>query len=259
MARKPVVFITGASKGLGLAVAKLLLTEFGANVVALSRTESPELAKLRESCGGSLMVLRGDVSDAHIVEEAVASALKEYGHLDSLILNAAIVAPLGKIASEDVSLDAWKAHFDVNFFSLISALRAALPALRKSELGGRVVFVSSGSAVKGTASMAPYNASKAAMNSLCRTLAEDEQGITCVAVRPGTVDTPMQTQLREEGSATLDIKVYEMFLNLQTDKKLIKPEESGYVVASLALKVPNFLSGKFVSWDSDECKEFRRE
>lgn len=75
---------------------------------------------------------------------------------------------MGKIASSDISLDDWKTHFDINFFSLITALKATLPALRKSELGGRVVFVSSGAAVGNTAGWGPYNTSKAALNSLCR-------------------------------------------------------------------------------------------
>ena len=69
---------------------------------------------------------------------------------------------------EEVPLEGWKSHFDVNFFSLITAVQAGLPHLRNSELGGRMVFVSSGSATKGTATMGPYNAGKAAMNSLCR-------------------------------------------------------------------------------------------
>ena len=92
--------------------------------------------------------------------------MKTYGHLDALILNAGILTPLGKV--DEVSVEGWKAHFDVNFFSLITAVQAGLPYLRKSDLGGRIVFVSSGSATKGTATMGPYNAGKAAMNSLCR-------------------------------------------------------------------------------------------
>lgn len=83
-------------------------------------------------------------------------------------MNAAVLNPMGKIASSDVGIDDWKSHFDINFFSLITALRATLPALRESDLGGRVVFVSSGAATGNVAGWGPYNASKAAMNSLCR-------------------------------------------------------------------------------------------
>ena len=70
--------------------------------------------------------------------------------------------------ADSTPIDEWKAHFDVNFFSLITACKAAIPYLKESRQGGRIVFVSSGAAVKGTAGWGPYNASKAAMNSLCR-------------------------------------------------------------------------------------------
>jgi NAD(P)-dependent dehydrogenase (short-subunit alcohol dehydrogenase family) len=79
-----------------------------------------------------------------------------------------MLEPLGNVIQEQSTTTAWKKHFDVNFFSLITAIQAAAPHLRQSKLGGRVVFTSSGSAVGATAGWAPYNASKAAMNSLCR-------------------------------------------------------------------------------------------
>jgi NAD(P)-dependent dehydrogenase (short-subunit alcohol dehydrogenase family) len=93
--------------------------------------------------------------------------MKTYRGIDGLILNAGVLDPMCRIGS-DTSLDEWRAHFDINFFSLVSALKAALPALRASDLGGRVVFVSSGAAVGGVAGWGAYNAGKAAMNSLCR-------------------------------------------------------------------------------------------
>lgn len=107
-------------------------------------------------------------ADEAAVKDAVATALSHFKHLDGLILNAGQLEPMGKITSPDIPIDAWKQHFDVNFFSLITAVRAAIPALRASELGGRIVFISSGAATGGTYAWGPYNASKAAMNSLCR-------------------------------------------------------------------------------------------
>lgn len=88
--------------------------------------------------------------------------------LDGLILNAGTLDPLGRVGDPTVPLDAWKHHFDVNFFSLVSALNVALPALRTSPNTGRVIFVSSGAATGNTPGWAPYNAAKAAMNSLAR-------------------------------------------------------------------------------------------
>ena len=84
------------------------------------------------------------------------------------MLNAGTLHPLGRIDAPSSTLDIWRSHFDVNFFSLVTALKAALPALRASRFGGKVVFVSSGAAAGGVPGWGPYNASKAAMNSLCR-------------------------------------------------------------------------------------------
>lgn len=102
------------------------------------------------------------------MREAVGLAVKTYQHLDALILNAAVLEPLGKIGAPSSKVDDWRTHFDVNFFSLVYTVQAALPELQKSENGGRIIFVSSGSAVGGLSGWGPYNASKAAMNSLCR-------------------------------------------------------------------------------------------
>jgi NAD(P)-dependent dehydrogenase (short-subunit alcohol dehydrogenase family) len=137
----------------------------------------------------------------------------KYGRLDALILNAATLDPITRVTSAETPLDAWRTHFEVNVFSLVTALKAATPSLRESPIGGKVIFVSSGAAVKGNAGWGPYNASKAAMNSLnrydyagkliwafrsyscsvIRTFAIEEQGkIVSIAVRPGKVDTDVR-------------------------------------------------------------------
>ena len=104
--------------------------------------------------------------DETALVDVISTIVKTHNRLDGLVLNAGVLEPLGPIADESIPLAAWKSHFDVNFFSLIPALRASLPALRVAQ--GRVVFVSSGAAVNGPAGWGPYNASKAALNSLCR-------------------------------------------------------------------------------------------
>jgi NAD(P)-dependent dehydrogenase (short-subunit alcohol dehydrogenase family) len=83
------------------------------------------------------------------VAKAIDHVLAIYGHIDALILNAAILEPLGRIGDDDTPISAWKSHFDINFFSLVSVIKASLPSLRASDLGGRVIFVSSGAAVTG--------------------------------------------------------------------------------------------------------------
>ena len=68
----------------------------------------------------------------------------------------------------------------------------------------------------------------------------------------------MQTQIRELGATAMSWKVYDYFMALQSNKKLIKPEVSGYVMAALALKAPKSMSGQFISYDSEDCAPFRK-
>ena len=107
-------------------------------------------------------------TDATALATAVSTTQKTFQHIDALILNAGVLEPTGKITSPGLSVEAWKQHFEVNFFSLLTALRTTLPWLHKSTLGGRIIFISSGAATGNMYGWAPYNASKAAVNSLCR-------------------------------------------------------------------------------------------
>lgn len=108
---------------------------------------------------------KSSTNDAALTN-AISRGLHNFKHVDGLILNAGTLDPLGRIDDSKVPLSEWKAHFDMNFFSLIPAIRVSLPGLRKTK--GKIVFVSSGAAVGGTAGWGPYNAGKAALNSLCR-------------------------------------------------------------------------------------------
>ena len=94
--------------------------------------------------------------------------MEKYEGIDGVILNAGVLEPMGKIVSDEVPIEQWKHHFDINFFSLVTAIRATLPELRRSAHGGRLVFMSSGAATGNIPGWGPYNASKAALNSLCR-------------------------------------------------------------------------------------------
>ncbi|KAH7920162.1 short-chain dehydrogenase [Leucogyrophana mollusca] len=254
---KPVVVITGASKGIGLAVTRSLLEEHNAIVVALSRTRTPELDALFAANSHTLLVVECDVTDEEALTQAISLAEKEYHRIDGLILNAATLDPLGRIDNADNGLDGWKRHFDVNFFSLLTALKAALPALRKSN-PGKVIFISSGAATGHIPGWAAYNASKAAMNSLSRTLAKEEPGIVSLALAPGKVDTDMQGKLRESGAPHMTDKDHQIFVDAYEQGTLVKPYDVGYVIAGLSLGAPLSLSGQFVRWDEEECKDFRR-
>ncbi|KAH0839864.1 hypothetical protein J3R83DRAFT_815 [Lanmaoa asiatica] len=257
---KPVILVTGASKGIGLAVVKSLLEEHNASVVALARSRTPELTQLIDAHPASLLAISCDVTDESAQARAFSQAKDKFGPvLDGLILNAGTLDPLARIGDPAVPLDAWKHHLDVNFFSLVSALQVALPALRTSTNTGRVIFISSGAATGNIPGWAPYNAGKAAMNSLARTLAKEEPTLVSLAIAPGKVDTAMQEALRTTGTPHMNASDLKIFLDAHRDGTLVKPSDVGYVIASLSLCAPLSLSGSFVRYNDEHCKEFARK
>lgn len=92
-----------------------------------------------------------------------------------------------------------------------------------------------------------YGATKAAMNHLALTLGAEEPDVTSVSIRPGMVDTEMQRELREDHLNNLDEQMLSKFVNAHKDRKLLKPEQPGDVIAKLVLDAPNSLSGRFLS------------
>lgn len=182
----PVVIVTGASKGLGLTIAQILLTTFNASVIAVSRSLPEELKSLTSL--GKIEFVQGDATKEETSAQAVKFALDKFGKLDALILNAGTIDPIGPIADPANTVQQWADTFQINLFSIIHMLQHATPHLRKAEHGGKVVMVSSGAATGNTFGWGCYNTSKAALNSLCRTFANEEKSISSFAVRPGMVD-----------------------------------------------------------------------
>lgn len=258
------IIVTGASRGkypsyqeplanqpgIGLAITKYLLSPPQShNVVVIARSIEP-LNALKNEFSSQVAVLPGDLSDFSLGQRAVDLAVKTFGRLDGLVLNHGILGQVGKIAEADI--EQWKKGFDVNFFSLVSFVQAALPRLRESK--GRIVFTSSGAAVSAYNGWGLYGSSKAAMNHLALSLGEEEQDVVSISVRPGMVDTEMQRELREDHSTTLEPQVHSKFMSVHKEGKLLKPEQPGFVMARLVIDAPKDLSGKFLSYvDSRLC------
>jgi len=262
--KPPTIILTGGSRGIGLACLKLLLKPpIRANVVSLSRSFPPELQELKKNHDQNLVVIQGDVAIDSDNKKAVDAAIHRFGSLDGLILNSGTIKferiddPRSRSDSRIGSLESWKEVFDVNFFSLVSILKHAVGHLKHSLLGARVVFVSSGASVGGIASWGSYNASKAAMNSLCRTLASEEPSITSIALRPGVVDTEMQAQLRAEAKEVMNSANYKHFHGLHESSKLVHPDGPAEVMCNLAIRAEAQLSGQFLSWDSLDLAAYR--
>ncbi|OQD73632.1 hypothetical protein PENDEC_c014G05747 [Penicillium decumbens] len=252
MAAKTII-VTGASRGIGLTIAKYLLSAPQShNVVVVARSIEP-LQKLKEQYSKQVEVVNGDLADFSLAQKVVDAALKSFGRLDGMVLNHGILGQVGNIATAD--LKEWQQGFDVNFMSLVAFTKAALPALRQSK--GKIVLTSSGAATAGYPAWGLYGATKAAMNSLAMTLGNEEPDVTSVSIRPGIVDTDMQRELRDDHGSNMSTDMHSKFTTIHKNGKLLKPEQPGHVMAKLVLDAPKEISGKFLSWDDKELAAFQ--
>jgi len=182
-----VAVVTGASKGIGLAVARTLHDE-GARVVATSRTRTAEL--------GDILHVPADLMDPDAPAEVIARAVETYGGVDILVNNAGGPPPGDRLPHEGFLTrdDAhWRAILEFNLLSAVRACRAALPLL--IERGGTIVNVCSAVARQPAAMNGDYAASKAALLNLTKALSEEfgPQGVRVNTVSPGPTLTPWWT------------------------------------------------------------------
>ncbi|EHK99095.1 putative Uncharacterized oxidoreductase [Glarea lozoyensis 74030] len=180
-----VILLTGASRGIGLAIAQFLL-KASHKLVLVARSEEP-LQKLKAEYPGQVEYLAADLND---------------------FLN-------GHCTAEE-----WKTLYDTNVFSAVAFVQAALPSLRKTK--GRIIFTSSGAAVGAYSTWGAYGSSKAALHHLTMTLNVEEPDITSISVRPGVVDTDMQKVVRGH-STVMDAKDAEKFKTLHESESALGP------------------------------------
>jgi len=206
--------------------------------------------------------VQADLSNANGSVQAVKSAIDTYGRLDGLVVNHAVLDPVERIVPPEVEeedilggVNRWKQAFDVNFFSVVGLLKAAVPHLRKTS--GRVIFVSSGASTTVYPAWGAYSATKAAMNSLCRTLAYEEPTITSIAIQPGVVDTDMQREIRDRHGEAMGEESHKKFTGLHIAGKLLRPDQPGAVIANLVVRGERELSGKYISWDANELRDYQ--
>lgn len=237
------VLLTGASQGIG-AVAAGMLGRSGATVIGHYRGRS-DLAGAKEALASlpdeRRFLVAGDYESDAEVDELWKSAVACRGHIDTLVLNAAMMWPHGGIDdSEEDWQRAWELHHQVNVLAPARLMRAAVRHFRERG-GGVIVLISSWVAQRGVTNpaMLPYAASKAAIKAVAQSLARAyaADGVLVYIIAPGIVRTRMSTDFAAlqggEDAVTATLAMGEW----------VPPEEVGELIAFLASGRVRHLSG----------------
>ena len=186
-----VVIITGGSRGIGRATAKLF-AEKGANVVINyfgNEQAAAETVSIVEAANREALLVKGDVSEIPIAGQIVAAALERFGRLDFLICNAGI---WDGAAVEVMSENVWDKVLNINLKGTWTVCKAVVPHMKRQRRG-RIVIVSSTAGQRGEANYSAYAAAKGGQISFAKSLASElgPFNINVNAVAPGWVDTEM--------------------------------------------------------------------
>lgn len=235
-----VAFVTGASRGIGKAIAQRLAAD-GRHVILVSRSAPPlnDLKAAIESAGGKASVCTVDVGDRDALGVAIEGVIKEHGRLDILVNNAGITRDglLLRMSDED-----WDEVLRVNLTSAFVATRSAARAMMKQRFG-RIINIASTSGLVGNAGQANYAAAKSALVGFTKTVARElgSKGITANVIAPGFIQTDMTSGLPEA--------VTEQVQKAMAVPRLGTPEDIAAAVAYFSSDEAGFLTGQTLAVD----------
>ena len=219
MLKDKVTLVTGASQGLGRALA-LAFAKDGARVVVNARSEESirPVAEEAESLGAEVLAVAADVSKSADVERMVNETVERFGEIDVLVNNAGLLGP--RVRIEEYPEDEWRKVIDANLTGPFLVSKVAIPHLPE---GGSIINVVSGVSVDGRAEWGAYSVSKFGVEGLTQILAAElaERSIRVNAVDPGGMRTDMRAAAYPEEDPTTRITPEEntaVFLYLASDE-----------------------------------------
>lgn len=234
---KQIALITGAAKGIGLAIAKRLADD-GLTVVINAHHElGDDTTKRLSDAGYHFDVLVGDVASEDDAEQMVNSVVEKYGQIDVLVNNAGVTKD--KLLSR-MKLDDFKAVLDTNLVGAFNMIKFAMKIMQKARQGS-IVNISSISGLHGNVGQANYSSSKAGLVGLTKTAAREGalRGIRSNAVAPGMVKTDMTEKMSERRQSE--------FTDQIPLKRFAEPTEIADAVAFLVHN--QYITGQVITVD----------
>ena len=230
-----VALVTGASAGIGLAVARRLVDE-GAFVFITGRRPD-ELEKAEVEIGHDVATVQGDIADLADLDRLYDTIESEKGRLDIVVANAGTVEVSSGV---DVTPAIFDKLFNTNARGTFFTVQKAVPLMGN---GGAIVLVSSGMNVKGFPNYGAYAATKAAIRSFTRTWAAElvDRGIRVNVVSPGVIDTPI---LQKQFATAAELEEgTDQFIAITPMGRLGRPEEIAAAVYYLASDESSYTTG----------------
>ena len=236
-----VAFVTGASRGIGRAIA-LTLAEAGADVAvnyAGNAAAAEEVAAEIRKMGRRALILQGDVSQTEAAASMLDAVVAEFGRCDILVNNAGITRDglLMRMKEED-----WDAVLNTNLKGVFNCTKAAIKPMMKQR-SGCIINMASVVGVHGNAGQCNYSASKAGMIGLAKSIAQElgSRGIRANAIAPGFIITDMTAKLSDEVKAEWAKKI--------PLRRGGTPEDVADVATFLASDMSSYVSGQVIQVD----------
>ncbi len=245
--------ITGSTSGIGLGIASVL-SKAGCNIMLNGFADPQTINKIKaelEIFGNKISYINADISDPKQVKEMIYHTENEFGSVDILVNNAGIqhVDPIDQFPEES-----WDKIISINLSAAFHAIKHSLPIMRKNGWG-RIINIASAHGLVASINKSAYVAAKHGIVGLTKVIGLEtaQENITCNAICPGWVLTPLVQKQIDDNAKTQNITVKQAEINLLAEKqpslKFVSPHQIGEMILFLCSDAASQIKGTAISID----------